>query len=294
MEIVDNLHDDEAVENDHVEVEPATETVEEAAEEDDSGGREEAVEMEKGEEETEQLKDAAVHEAEVMEEDVIQEAVEEVVHEMEVDMAEDAAHLVEQTVEASWPKPAKQTADNVMEKVTIVTGEQVYALKERIAASQEVGTVEQAEAVVDEIRALTDEAHAAMKEVEAPQLQVESDLVEVQVDEPLMVSQLEEQSSVAHSANILQVPDIRIQAPSPIVEQSDIVIAIETPSFEAPLETFEAPMLEGAPVSTEMAAEVAQPATNGIEEGQVGAIDEATEEETLAKTKTGTTLPGQQ
>ena len=194
----------------------------------------------------------------------------------DADVAEEAAEFVEETVEATGPKPE---ATEEVEEVTANIEEQVGALKERIAeATEEVGTVEQAEAVVDEIRALTEQANAAMKEVEAPpQLQVESELVEMQVEETAVVSEVEEQAPVSESASILQVPDIRIQAPSPMVEHGDEMgIAIETPSFETPAETFEAPILE---------TEVSQPETNGIGKELLGAINQAAEEGTLAQSK---------
>ena len=176
VELVEDLHDDEAVENDHAEVEPAIEAAEEAAEE-YVAGPEEVVEME--ENVNEEVVNAVVEE-EVMEEEV-QEALEEVIGDADADMAEEAAEFVEETVEATGPKP--DPAGDV-EEVTANIEEQVGALKEKIAeATEEVGTVEQAEAVVDEIRALTEQANAAMKEVEAPQLQVESELVEMQVEE---------------------------------------------------------------------------------------------------------------
>ena len=267
VELVEDLHDDEVVENNHVAVEPAIEAAEEAGEDYEGAVQEEEVVNE------------AVQE-EVVEEEV-EEAVEEVVCDASADMAEDASEFVEETVEASGPKPG----DAVVEEVATNIEEQVGTLKERIAAAQEVGTVEQAEAVVDEIRALTEQAHAAMKEVEAPQLQVESELIEMPVDEPAVVSQMDEETTATHSANILQVPDIRIQAPSPIVDQGEMGMAIETPSFEAPSESFEAPML---------AVGEAQPATNGIGEELLGAINQATEEGTLTQTKTGSTVPEQQ
>ena len=274
VELVEDLHDDEAVENDHAEVEPAIEAAEEAAEE-YVVAPEEVIEMEQNG--NEEVVNAVVEE-EVMEEEV-QEAMEEVVGEVDADadMAEEAAEFVEETVEATGPKPG--AAEDV-EEVTANIKEQVGALKERIAeATEEVGTVEQAEAVVDEIRALTEQANAGMKEVDAPQLQVESELVEMQVEETAVVSEVEEQVPVSESASILQVPDIRIQAPSPMAEHGDEMgIAIETPSFEAPTETFEAPILE---------AGVSQPATNGIGEELLGAINQATEEGTLAQSKAG-------
>ena len=74
VELVDDLHDDEAVENDHAEVEPAIEAAEEAAEE-YVAAPEVVVEMEEnGNEEVV----SAVVEEEVMEEEVL-EALEEVI-----------------------------------------------------------------------------------------------------------------------------------------------------------------------------------------------------------------------
>ena len=282
VELVEDLHDDEAIENDHAEVEPAIEAAEEAAEVYVAAAEEVVPVADTAD--GEELLNAAVEE-EVVEEEV-HDAVEEVVQEADADMAEEAAEYVEETVEATGPK-VTDGASNI-EEVDANIEEQFGALKEKIAAAtEEVGTVEQAEAVVDEIRALTEQANAAMKEVETPQLQVENELVEMQVEETAVVSEVP-QTVDTQSASILQVPDIRIQAPSPMAEQQvdEMGIAIETPSFETPAETFEAPILE---------AEGTQPATNGIGEELLGAINQATEEGTLTQAKAGNvTAPEQQ
>ncbi len=255
VEIVEDLHDDdaeegEAIENDHVEMEtaePQTTIVQEQY----TAVPLETVQMSNGQV-------VVVTQGEIL-----------------------APHLQEQVL-PDGANIVVSEADGIVHEQGSSIEAQVGALKKQIAISNDVQSAEHTEAMVDEIRALTEQAQAAMKEVEAPQLQVQQgDLVEMQVDDVVSVAQLQAASD-AHGGSILQVPDIRIQAPSPIVEHSDLGMAIDTPpSFDN----------AQAEASTE---QVTQAATNGIGEELLGAISQATEEGTIAQTKASVVLPEQE
>ncbi len=153
---------------------------------------------------------------------------------------------------AAAEKEAKQAAEDAE------IGERVGAISQEAAEiAERVRSVEQAQAMADEIRALTQQANVAIDQVE-PQAEARDEVVEIQVNLPVTLNQLQQQGpsgAAAHSVvSSLQVPDIRIQAPSPIVEHGDSPASI-------PAETY-------APVDTAQE----EPATNGIEESLLGAI----------------------